>query len=168
MWLILKSLLKVGTKILPIPNFLYMLIGGNYLEFILIGITLRKISNHIKNGIYIDLSNKYFILNLILFFVSILYVFVFRGILICFFVLVFILIFIYALNFKSYILSNPVLVFIGNISFIVYLIHQNIGYQLLLFFYNFVDLIYIIFVFTIIILISTFIYYFYEKKIQLK
>jgi len=142
-------------KIIKIP-FIYKILGGDYLAFILIGICLKN--NFKNNKVYFEL------------FIYLLLIYFNFGMTIFGFILIFILIFIFFTNKKTNFSKNNLLYFIGEISYVVYLLHQNLGYLILFHLMELNNigqyyLIYLLLTIVIIIAISKFIYLFSNKII---
>lgn len=172
-WLIVKDIMKVLTIIFHDLSPLYMLIGGNYVEYIIIGIALKEFLKKYSDEkeSFNKLIKKQFIY-IILIVVSILQIGVLENIPVMIGIILFICLFVYWGILKKddkQISKHNFLYFIGGISYIIYLIHQNIGYQMLLGIFNAtgdISLIYIVIVAIIIISISFILECFFEKPIQ--
>lgn len=165
-WLILKDLLKLGISFLPVLGKFYNIIGGDYIEFIILGIFVQKFYQ-----IYLQNKNTFwkkiieYKLELFLSFFCILQLGVHNFLIVFLAVLIFLTIFIFLVfksSSKSYCYSLYV---IGNLSYILYLIHQNIGYQILLALFHIHQEFYWYFVlitFLIILLLSYMLYVLYS------
>lgn len=93
---------------------------ANYIQLFVIGIMLHEIwikGMQLKYGAVII--------------VAVMYDFIFEGVVNGLFTVSFISIFALVLNDKLKILNNKLLLYLGNISYPLYLIHQNIGYALI-------------------------------------
>lgn len=166
-WIITKDTLKVATHNFPVVSPLYKIIGGDYVEFIVIGITLSEliesynIDNRVKN-----LWIYYAVMVL-----SVIQIIFTNGITTGVFIILFLIIFILAIHKKLTILERIKLLYIlGTISYVLYLLHQNIGYQIILgtcnrFGTNYIGF-YIIITILVICVISYMINKYYEKNIQ--
>jgi len=151
--LLMLLLINLVFKFLNI-SFIYKLLGGDYLVFILIGIFIKK-----------DLQGKLFYLHIFLFLLLVYFNF---GMVVCGFIIAFILMFSFIINIKEDLTRNNPLYFVGEISYPIYLLHQNLGYVLL---FNFMKLnnaykhylIILVIVFIVIIFISKWLSLIYEK-----
>ena len=147
------------------------LLGGPFVGVICVGISIRCILEIISTK---DFDNKYDAALIKWFFVialSIICTFISRG-LICAIELVLVgFIFTLCVLKKITFLDNRILIFIGSVSYPLYLIHQNIGFiiefQISIFFGNWNYVISLIAILSV-LLIAIFIYYFAEKPIQKK
>ncbi len=156
--LFLKDLFKVLNHFIPKIGLIYFLFGKDYLEFIMIGISIYFIiSNH---------SLKY---TFFLFLISLLHIVIFQGIEIGIFICLFSLIFYQILKHPKNV-KEKFFLYHGKISYILYLIHQNIGYVILLLLVDIFSAFhfwYIFIAYGFILFLSSFIYIFYDQKIQL-
>ena len=168
LWIIVKDtfllISNVTTSILP----LYKLIGGDYIEFIIIGIALNYfIMNKDKLN---ENRDKWLYTSITL--LSIIQIFIFEGLTIGIGILIFLLMFILAIKEKLKILEKITpIYFIGTISYVLYLIHQNIGYQMILGLnktFGDYNILYAILTIIVMVGISYIITKFYEKPIQNK
>lgn len=98
---------------------LYKVLGGPYIAYIIIGIMLFKIYNN-------ENTNK----ELYIILVCLISLLLTLGIAASIGAIISTLVFIGAIKSKIKVLNSRLLVWLGNISYIVYLIHQNIGYQI--------------------------------------
>lgn len=160
--IIIKDLFYLLSFRISFFSIFYNLLGQNYLEFIFLGVLLKDmlISNKLEK------SKK----NICYIFFCFIHFFFFNGKTCAFcyllFITIFILLFINKKEVKFKIFNR-----IGDISFILYLIHQNIGYAILLRLCNYYGSYSIIFpfvTFLFVLFLSFIIYELFEKKIQLK
>lgn len=157
LFLIIKVIIKVLVKMKYIPSTVLVLIMSECIEYFIIGYLLNRYKNNYKDRTFIiiyasclaliTIDNNF---TLLLFTIIISYIFI-------------------RLIDKKYdfIDNNKSIKYLGNISFVVYLIHQNIGYQIILLLYNIVDTYSILFAFiasAFTILLSILIYELFEKK----
>ena len=171
-WLIIKDAIKVITFFFHNLNPIYMIIGGNYVEFIIIGISLKEILKdyNVKHNLKKSIKDKYIYYCLIA--ISLLQISVLFNFDILIGIILFIGIFIFwgvKQNDKKEISNFNILYFIGCISYIIYLIHQNVGYQILLNIFNrygSISVLAIIFVSIFMICISITVEYCFERPIQ--
>lgn len=123
-WLILLIILallvnvKFGGVLKSIFNFLFLCFGGSYMPYMIIGFTIHFIK---KNNIFV----------LLVFALSLVETYITLGIISCFIMFVSFLAVIYSLRECGIFLKLKPIVFIGTVSYSVYLIHQNIGYLIL-------------------------------------
>ncbi len=143
-WTIINVVLKISVNFIPQFSLLYKLSGGKYLSFVAIGILLGEVLHNDKE----ESRWKFF-----LFFFMIISILTDYGIITTGGILFFLLFYVLAVKNKLSILNRQVFIKLGGISYIVYLLHQNIGYQILLFFYDIWDKFYTFFVFIPMILI---------------
>ena len=168
LWIIVKDtfllISNVTTSILP----LYKLIGGDYIEFIIIGIALNYFIMN-KDKLNED-RDKWLYAAITL--LSIIQMFIFKGLTIGIGISIFLLMFILAVKEKLKILEKITpIYFIGTISYVLYLIHQNIGYQMILRLnktFGDYNILYAILTIIVMVGISYIITKFYEKPIQNK
>lgn len=130
MWLFLKDILKFIIRFVPDISIIYKFIGGDWVEFIIIGLAIKEIFK-ISNSEKLKCFNLKILLYLTIF-ISIFQVGMFNGMITMFGILVFLLIFLLALKYPKINTKHSILYFIGSRSYIIYLIHQNIGYQIIL------------------------------------
>lgn len=172
-WLIIKDIVKIVTKFIPNSLIIYRLIGGDYVEFIVIGIVLNSIIKikeedmcNIYNLLKMKLIHWYFLIIMI----SLFQIAITRGIIVIIGIMIFLMILLILLfkEQKEILILTP-LYYIGDMSFVLYLIHQNIGYQILLKLYNLgfgFKFIYVIITLLIILFISYIIDRLFEKRVQ--
>lgn len=149
-WTIINVLLKILLNFIPQFSVLFKLSGGNYFSFIIIGILFSE---------FLDNDNEENKWNFILFFVIIIRILADYGIITTCGICLFLLFYALAVKDKLSILNNKVFIELGGISYIVYLLHQNIGYQILLFFYDICDKFYrgVVFMLMIFIVLLAFV-----------
>ena len=169
-WLIIKDIFKLITVNIPQISIIYKMIGGNYVEFILIGIALKEILKKvtIEKKLLKEIFRENFIYLLVIF-ISILQICIADGKIVTIGIILFLLMFLLMLRKKYNVTKYNILYFLGGMSYIIYLIHQNIGYQILLGLYDInkeFKFIYIIITFSIILIISYIINKFFEEKVQ--
>lgn len=161
-WLIANFITKIMSFYIEPFSVLNNLLGGPYTMFIIMGIALKELLRDKGQVLH---RNQYMVL---LLFSQIMNLFM-QNIITFIAIQIFIFIFIYAVKEKIKILDNKLINGIGDISYITYLLHQNIGYQLLLemiSMFNQYMLIYTFVVTSIILCMSAFIYKYYEIPIQ--
>lgn len=173
-WLVVKDIIKIMTKFVPYTSIIYKLIGGNYVEFIIIGMALsniikvKDVNNYNIRDLLKSKSVQWYLLVIIL---CLLQIAIFNGKVIVVGISIFLIVLLIILLIKpKEIKAFTILYFIGDISFILYLIHQNIGYQILLGLYNFryeFKFLYIIITLLIVICLAYIIDKFFEKRIQI-
>ncbi len=157
--LIINNLLNIMSSYYSRLEYLYILTGGDYLGYLLIGISLK----------FILTENKKQLTNYIIFFMSIVNIIISSNIIVFIGIFIFTVIFIILIKYPIKSCKLHLLLYMGKTSFIQYLIHQNIGYIILLKIINLTghyNICYVGITYIIIFLISTVIYEFYEKKIQ--
>lgn len=167
-WLIIKDILKISTKLIPQMSIIYKFIGGDYVEFIIIGIVIKEILKLINERKLIRKEIEFYIGFILISIVQTTYI---NGVITGIAIVFFLIVFLYIVFKDREVNSRNFFYWIGGISYILYLIHQNIGYQILLklcSINNQFRLIYIVIVYIVVILISYLIDRFYEKKIQRK
>ncbi|MFC4281906.1 acyltransferase family protein [Thalassotalea piscium] len=151
--IIILSILQ-SQGIIELPSILNKIFIIHYLSYFLAGICFYKLVNGVEN----KLTSAILILSLIsIFFVFSLKVFILSAIFYTFFFL--------AVTGKLKFLTIKPLLFLGGISYSLYLIHQNIGYVIInhLYDYNINPLISIAVSLLITIVLAYFITYFVEK-----
>lgn len=121
LYIITKNILLITINYIPKMTRIYNLIGGNFIDAIIIGILIKMIYK--KN------SSILLYIILILSFISIIYN---QGLIVSISILVFSFFVLKSLK-KPILKKNNFMVTIGDNSYITYLIHQNIGYIILLF-----------------------------------
>jgi len=160
-WIICNTTLLISSHFFSVLSHIYKVTGGQYAIFIIMGIILRELIDRNKNKkINILILSLAFIENLIL-----------NNIIATIGIIIFILCFVLVLKKEINILKNQLLTALGTISYIVYLLHQNIGYQILLCLNNIYkqyNLLFTICPIIIIIAMSIIIYQYYERAIQRK
>lgn len=135
-----------NSNINMIKNLFYKLVGGPYISYIIIGIMVFRFCKNKdkKNSIYVIL-------------ICLISILLTLGYVASMGAAISIIIFYGAINRKIKLLDNKILVRVGNLSYVLYLIHQNIGYQVELFFmkkYEQFSSIYSIYALIIILLIA--------------
>jgi len=126
-WTIINVMLKILANFVPQLFALFKLSGGDYMSFAAIGILLSKLMEDGKKEDGWDIVFLFFMMMRIL---------GDYGIITTCGIFLFLLFYILAVKNKLQILNRQVLIRLGGISYIVYLLHQNIGYQILLFCYD--------------------------------
>ncbi len=162
LWMVANVITRILSSYMSLFSALNNLLGGQYIMFIMIGIALKEI---LKDKEQIVHRNRYIVLFI---FSQIMNLFT-QNIITFIAVEIFLFIFIYAIKEKIKILDNKLINNIGNISYITYLLHQNIGYQMLLgmsFVFNQYMPIYTLIVTCIVLGMSAIIYKYYEIPIQ--
>ena len=167
-WIIVKDILLGISNVTIIVSPLYKLIGGDYIEFVVIGIALNSLIMR-KDKLKNNLEKWIYMLTIL---ISIIQIFILEGIIVGIGMLIFLMIFILAVNEKVKILEKITpIYFIGTISYVLYLIHQNLGYQIILglnkTFGNY-NILYAFITIAIMVGISYLITRLYEKPIQNK
>lgn len=137
-WTIINVMLKISVDFIPQFSALFKLSGANYLSFIGIGILFSEFLDNDKK------QNRW---NFILFTFIITRILADYGIITTCGICIFLLFYVLAVKNKLLMLNKAVFIKLGGISYIVYLLHQNIGYQILLFFYDICDKFYGVVVF---------------------
>lgn len=151
-WIIIEIGVCISTYIIksPILEELKLLVGGIYTPFVIIGIVLR---NRVDNNFTIKESAVIIGLCFISIILS-------SGIFYLFIASVLIVIVWNAVNFKLETLERcKWIIVIGDVSYVIYLIHQNIGYMIMNYFklnFNYNTII-SLFLTTILVLILTYI-----------
>lgn len=161
-WGVFNIITKIISQYFAPFSALNKLLGNKYIFFIMIGILLNEIVKSNKK-LAEDKSN------IILFIISMIMILYNEGIALFIGICIFILFFVLTIRRKMKFLENKFLTYLGDISYITYLIHQNIGYQILLkmnAISNEYLLIYVLITIIIIIFLSTLIFNFYKKYIQ--
>ena len=163
-WISINALLGILAMHFAWADKVYMITGGKYLLWFAIGIVLRKVFD--------DKDSKHNNLLCIIMGVVIVCQLIYKenyitilGGAVC------LILFLLALNNKLRILDIGVLRFIGDRSYCIYIIHQNIGYQLILLLIDYFEHYSIVHVFLVglaIIFIADLIYRYYEKPIKKK
>lgn len=174
-WLVIKDIFMIITEFIPHSSILYKLIGGDFVEFIIIGIALNniiRIKEEKKESITNLLKMKLIRLYLLIIIICLAQILIVNGIIVTIGVTMFLIILINILFKEQRDIKKSFipLYYIGNMSFILYLIHQNIGYQILLKLYNLgygFKKTYILMTFLIVMFIAYIIDRFFEKKIQM-
>lgn len=127
-WLILGGMLKFLTILCP-NNIIFLglfnFICNRYIGIICVGISLKYLNGLRKT---MKSNDKKLLIWLFVLFSALLYNFVFRGINFSIKFLFILLIFVLSINNKLFILKNRALLYLGTISYPLYLIHQNIAY----------------------------------------
>jgi len=158
-WLALSIILAFFSVRYFSISYAYIITGGKFTPYCIIGIVLSEIQNDRANRI------KYMFLIII----ASVYIFFQHGVVTSVGSLIFLSIFILALKKEFAVLKLRPLVWLGTISYIVYLLHQNIGYQLLLFmtkiFHGF-HVSYIIYTMVIVLLLSYLVSLFIQQTKQ--
>jgi len=153
--------LLIISNFIPQASILYKLLGNQYIYYLLIGISLKESHGKI-------ISNKNFIY-MLLYVVSLIMIAIQNGLIVFMGVLIFNIILIVS---ESKILqyhNSEILLKLGSISYVVYLIHQNIGYQILLGltdYFGEYSITFVPFTMLIIIGISTIIYKYFDLPLQ--
>ena len=156
---ILKLLILIVCKFLTFDklNSFLEIIAFDYIVFWILGLLEYKVISKEKKHISIC------------FLICMLSIYLEFGIVIMFTSFVFFYLILFLIKNNELCKYPKVFIYIGNISFILFLIHQNIGYQILLFLYhhNFYNYFSIFLVVIFMIIISSVFYELIEKKIQL-
>lgn len=126
-WTIINVMLKILVSFIPQFSVLFKLSGGNYMSFVAIGILFGKLMENDKKENGLDIVFIFFMMMRIL---------KDYGMITTCGILLFLLVYLLAVKQKLQILNKQVFIKLGGISYIVYLLHQNIGYQILLFCYD--------------------------------
>ena len=159
MYGIANLILYVIKDYVPLGNTIYKLFGGEYLCLILLGIFLKYfLKNKDKN-------------NLFIIFISLLIVLLNFGVNTFIGILFGLILFILATEQKLKFLNRKIFFTLGSMSYIVFLIHQNIGYQILLYLCNLYggyNVLFIFIVLGIILIISYLLYKYCEIPINKK
>lgn len=123
--LVLKDTLKISCNILNISDSICLIFGKNFLEFFVIGLA-------IKYYLFNKNNNKLLLLPIIMLLISLISILKFYGFAVLVYILVFIVIFSFSIRNENYSLKkNSIVLYLGQISFVVYLYHQNIGYVII-------------------------------------
>ncbi|MCH5166336.1 MAG: acyltransferase [Erysipelotrichales bacterium] len=158
--IIVKDLFYIFSYKYAFFSIFYNFLGQNYLELIFLGILLKDLLNS-KMSLRFDFFCLIF---------CFLHYFYFSGKTCALSYLLFFVLFMFLFINKKEMKSNIFCRF-GDISFILYLIHQNLGYIIILklcSIYGSYSLWYVLIAFIIIICITIFIYEIFEKRIQLE
>lgn len=163
-WIVMNLVTKLLSQYISPFSLVNNLLGGQYIIFIMLGITLKEIY---KNKDKVLDRNKY----IFLFIFSQIICLCTQNIITFIGIEIFTSIFVLATREKIKILDGKFMCNIGDISYDTYLLHQNIGYQLILgmiSIFNTYLSIYTLMVMLIILVISTLIYKYYDIPIQEK
>ncbi len=160
-WFMLNILLLVISNFITKTSTLYKSLGNQYIYYLLIGISLKETQGE-------KISNKNFIY-MLLYFVSLGMIAIQNGLIVFMGVLIFNVILITSeLKILQY-PNSKILLKLGSISYVVYLIHQNIGYQILLGltdYFGEYSIAFVPFAMLIIIGISVIIYKYFDLPLQ--
>lgn len=163
-WIVLNIVTNILSQYVTAFGAFNKLLGGQYIVFIMLGIVLKELFNNkeeiFKKQEYIFLFVLIQILNLFT-----------QNIIIFIGIEIFLIIFVYAIIEKIKILDCSLICCLGDISYIAYLLHQNIGYQIILgmiAIFNMYLPIYTLVVMAIILMVSYLIYRYYEIPVQSK
>lgn len=162
LWMVANFTTKVLSLYLSPFSLLHNLLGGQYMIFLMMGIALKEL---LKDKEEIMHKRKYIFLFV---FSQIMCLFT-QNVIVFIGIEIFLFIFVHAIKEKITILDNKLINGIGNISYITYLLHQNIGYQMLfgmIFVFHQYMLMYTLVVTCIMLGISAFMYKYYEVPIQ--
>ncbi len=152
-------ILNIIKQYIPFGIYIYKLCGGDYFWFVFLGIFLRYFMKNISKFDLLAI-----ILSLFMIFLNFKFI-TFLGILIG------LILFILAVKQKMNFFNKQIFLTLGSVSYIIFLIHQNIGYQLLLFLcnvYGKYNILFIFVVFSIILAISFLLYKYCELPIERK
>lgn len=123
LWLLFTNFLLIISNYLPIFSKLYNLIGGQFLSSFTIGIAL-----------YFIVNKKVDIKTIIIILISIFDIIIIHNYIIAIFIVLFIFFVLLGINSRE--LKLNIISSIGDSSYAIYLLHQNIGYIVLLFLYK--------------------------------
>ena len=154
-WSVIDLVFTILSKYFEMNSRIYMLIGEKYVAFFILGIVIKEMQHNkdFKRYVFSILCAMCVIL-LKEHWITII------G------VLIFLFSFVLAINYKLKFLNAKTLVYIGGISYPLYIIHQNLGYQLMLCMTKMLNKfsnIYILVTIIMAILIATLLQYMSEK-----
>jgi peptidoglycan/LPS O-acetylase OafA/YrhL len=163
LWLVLSIMFRYihfDNNILHlIKSGLYILIGGRYVGYLLIGIFINRISK----------GNDEYYINLAVIVLSIICIYITSDIIECLGAVVSSIAVFLALKEKLKLKNFKPLIYIGSISYPLYLIHQNIGYQIIYYLMKHFDKFsysYAFFAIIFVIILADLINKFIEKPVQ--
>lgn len=113
----------IGNNLEVLSRFLYIIVGNKFLGFIVIGVCVKFIETSRDRSE----KNKW----LLVLGSSLLFIFIsYRSLLMLIFGGIFTFI-LYKRNYFSFLTKSSVIIWIGDISYGIYLIHQNVGYSIM-------------------------------------
>lgn len=130
-WLAIGLFLKIIYKLAGgsfVICVLYNLVGSNYVGIMVLGIVLRLLNERFASSRNIDLGKKEIVLFSLCILCAVIYSVLCAGLTRTGCAIIGLIVLQFCLLNKLSFLSNKVFVWFGNVSFSLYLIHQNIGF----------------------------------------